>query len=54
MLVDLVSTIGFGDKLSAARYILGQVYEYFWGMFAIAEGKRGAQFYTQPASLKPC
>jgi type I restriction enzyme M protein len=49
-LVDLVSTIGFGDNASTARDILGQVYEYFLGMFANAEGKRGGQFYT-PASI---
>ena len=30
--------------------MLGQVYEYFLGMFASAEGKRGGQFYT-PASI---
>ena len=30
--------------------IMGQVYEYFLGMFASAEGKRGGQFYT-PASI---
>jgi type I restriction enzyme M protein len=33
-----------------ARDVLGQVYEYFLGMFASAEGKRGGQFYT-PASI---
>ncbi|MGS0753743.1 N-6 DNA methylase [Roseateles sp. GG27B] len=49
-LVDLVSTIGFGDNPSVARDVLGQVYEYFLGMFASAEGKRGGQFYT-PASI---
>lgn len=49
-LVDLVSTIGFGDTPSIARDTLGQVYEYFLGMFASAEGKRGGQFYT-PASI---
>ncbi|CAM3679110.1 type I restriction-modification system subunit M [Polynucleobacter antarcticus] len=49
-LVDLISTIGFGDNPSTARDILGQVYEYFLGMFANAEGKRGGQFYT-PASI---
>lgn len=43
-LVDLVSTIGFGDNPNVARDILGQVYEYFLGMFASAEGKRGGQF----------
>lgn len=49
-LVDLVSTIGFGENANAARDVLGQVYEYFLGMFASAEGKRGGQFYT-PASI---
>lgn len=49
-LVDLISTIGFGDNPSTARDVLGQVYEYFLGMFASAEGKRGGQFYT-PASI---
>ena len=49
-LVDLVSTIGFGDNANTARDVLGQVYEYFLGMFASAEGKRGGQFYT-PASI---
>jgi type I restriction enzyme M protein len=49
-LVDLISTIGFGNDSTSARDILGQVYEYFLGMFANAEGKRGGQFYT-PASI---
>jgi type I restriction enzyme M protein len=49
-LVDLISTIGFGADASTARDVLGQVYEYFLGMFASAEGKRGGQFYT-PASI---
>src|SRR5450830_345827 len=49
-LIDLIATIGFGDNPSTARDILGQVYEYFLGMFASAEGKRGGQFYT-PASI---
>ena len=49
-LVDLVSTIGFGDDPGKARDVLGQVYEYFLGMFASAEGKRGGQVYT-PASI---
>ncbi|MFN7156845.1 MAG: SAM-dependent methyltransferase, partial [Acidovorax sp.] len=44
------STIGFGDTPDVARDTLGQVYEYFLGMFASAEGKRGGQFYT-PASI---
>jgi len=49
-LVDLVSTIGFGEEASVARDVLGQVYEYFLGQFASAEGKKGGQFYT-PASI---
>ncbi|HWQ93283.1 MAG TPA: class I SAM-dependent DNA methyltransferase [Clostridia bacterium] len=48
-LIDLVSKIGFGlqDK---AKDVLGEVYEYFLGQFASAEGKKGGQFYT-PASV---
>ena len=53
-LVDLVSSIGFGESgdtaKNHARDLLGQVYEYFLGQFASAEGKRGGQFYT-PASI---
>lgn len=49
-LVDLISTIGFGDKEHKAKDVLGQVYEYFLGQFASAEGKKGGQFYT-PASV---
>ncbi len=49
-LVDLVSTIGFGGDANKARDLLGQVYEYFLGQFASAEGKKGGQFYT-PASI---
>lgn len=49
-LVDLISTVGFGDDAGKARDLLGQVYEYFLGQFASAEGKKGGQFYT-PASI---
>lgn len=48
-LVDLVSTIGFGAG-TQAKDVLGEVYEYFLGQFASAEGKKGGQFYT-PASV---
>jgi type I restriction enzyme M protein len=51
-LVDLVSTIGFGATPGEARDVLGQVYEYFLGMFASAEGKRGGQFYTPRSIVK--
>jgi type I restriction enzyme M protein len=48
-LIDLISTIGFGDKHNASD-VLGEVYEYFLGQFASAEGKKGGQFYT-PAHI---
>ena len=45
-LIDLVGTIGLGDKENRSKDILGRVYEYFLGQFASAEGKKGGQFYT--------
>ena len=45
-LIDLVSTIGLGDKENRSRDIIGRVYEYFLSQFASAEGKKGGQFYT--------
>jgi type I restriction enzyme M protein len=45
-LVDLISTIGFGTKEHRSRDVLGRVYEYFLGQFALAEGRQGGQFYT--------
>ena len=44
-LINLVSEIGFGGKYKGGDF-LGEVYEYFLGEFASAEGKRGGQFYT--------
>jgi len=40
-LIDLIGTIGLGDKESRSKDILGRVYEYFLGQFAAAEGKKG-------------
>lgn len=45
-LIDLVSTIGLGDKENRSKDVLGRVYEYFLTQFASAEGKNGGQFYT--------
>ncbi|MCA9614289.1 MAG: SAM-dependent DNA methyltransferase, partial [Myxococcales bacterium] len=45
-LIDLVGTIGLGDKENRSRDVLGRVYEYFLTKFAAAEGKNGGQFYT--------
>lgn len=45
-LIDLIGTIGLGDKENRVRDVLGRVYEYFLTRFASAEGKNGGQFYT--------
>jgi type I restriction enzyme M protein len=45
-IIDLIGTIGIGDRENRAKDILGRVYEYFLGRFASAEGKRGGEFYT--------
>lgn len=45
-LIDLVGTIGLGDKHHRSRDVLGRVYEYFLTKFAASEGKNGGQFYT--------
>jgi type I restriction enzyme M protein len=49
-LIDLVATIPFCHETLHAKDILGHVYEYFLGQFALAEGKKGGQFYT-PKSI---
>ncbi|MEW6579569.1 MAG: class I SAM-dependent DNA methyltransferase [Chloroflexota bacterium] len=49
-LIDLIGTIGLGDRASQSKDILGRVYEYFLGQFASAEGKKGGEFYT-PTSI---
>ena len=50
-LVDLISTIGFGEGKKSGD-VLGEVYEYFLGQFASAEGKKGGQFYTPAHVVK--
>ena len=49
-LLDLISSIPFEHETLQSKDILGHVYEYFLGMFAAAEGKKGGQFYT-PKSI---
>ena len=44
--VDLVSNIKVGGAEAQATDVLGQVYEYFLEQFAIAEGRKGGEFYT--------
>jgi type I restriction enzyme M protein len=43
--IKLFSDLAFRDE-HHGQDVLGRVYEYFLGQFAIAEGKRGGQFYT--------
>ncbi len=57
-LVDLFGSARFtgvgvdGAAVSKARDVLGEVYEYFLGKFAAAEGKRGGEFYTPPGVVR--
>jgi type I restriction enzyme M protein len=51
-LIDLIGTIGLGDKDNRSKDILGRVYEYFLGQFASSEGKKGGEFYTPRCVVK--
>lgn len=50
LISEVVSSIPFRHASLNAKDILGHVYEYFLGQFALAEGKQGGQFYT-PKSI---
>lgn len=50
-LIDTFSNIQFPEGHSS-KDLLGRIYEYFMGMFADAEGKRGGQFYTPRSIVK--
>lgn len=45
-LIDLIGNITLKDTKSKSADVLGKVFEYFLGAFALAEGKKGGQFYT--------
>jgi len=45
-LIDEFSNIDIGNAKARSADILGHVFEYFLGEFALAEGKKGGQFYT--------
>ena len=49
-LIDVFSSITLNGTGHRSKDLLGRIYEYFIGMFADAEGKRGGQFYT-PRSI---
>ena len=44
--VDMVSNIKLGGAEARATDVLGNVYEYFLEQFALAEGRKGGEFYT--------
>ncbi|MCU7937085.1 MAG: type I restriction-modification system subunit M [Candidatus Thiodiazotropha sp. (ex Dulcina madagascariensis)] len=48
-LIDLIATVPFHHASLHAKDILGHVYEYFLGQFALAEGKKGGQYFTPKA-----
>lgn len=45
-LIDLFSNVALDQAKERSADILGHVFEYFLGEFALAEGKKGGQFYT--------
>jgi type I restriction enzyme M protein len=51
-LIDLISNIAMGDAQARSADMLGHVFEYFLGEFALAEGKQGGQFYTPKSIVK--
>ena len=48
--IDMVSNIKVGGAEAKATDVLGSVYEYFLEQFALAEGRKGGEFYT-PSSV---
>ncbi|MBK8291019.1 MAG: SAM-dependent DNA methyltransferase [Flammeovirgaceae bacterium] len=51
-LIDLISTTVLGTKEAQSKDLLGRVFEYFLGEFALAEGRKGGQFYTPGSVVK--
>ena len=52
-LVDLLDHARFSRQgTNRARDLMGEVYEYFLGNFARAEGRRGGEFFTPPSVVR--
>jgi type I restriction enzyme M protein len=51
-LINMIGTAPLGTKEAQSKDLLGKVYEYFLGEFALAEGKKGGQFYTPGSVVK--
>ena len=45
-LMEIVARMRFNPKEHGSRDVFGEVYEYFLGQFALAEGQKAGQFYT--------
>jgi len=51
-LINLIGSATLGTKGAQSKDVLGRVFEYFLGEFALAEGKKGGQFYTPGSVVK--
>jgi len=51
-LINLIGSAALGTNEAKSKDVLGKVYEYFLGEFALAEGKKGGQFYTPGSVVK--
>lgn len=44
--------VGEDGKRTGARDLMGEVYEYFLGEFALQEGRKGGEFFTPPSVVQ--
>lgn len=51
-LVTVLDGARIGDGQGRAGDLMGEVYEYFLGNFARAEGRRGGEFFTPPSVVR--
>ncbi len=51
-IIDLISNIRVGDAESRSKDVLGQVYQYFLKQFALAEGRKGGEFWTPQSVVR--
>lgn len=52
-LIELLDNAALrGEGRHRARDLMGEVYEYFLGSFARAEGRRGGEFFTPPSLVR--
>src|ERR1700675_127021 len=51
-LIDLLSDARVSQDDARGRDLMGEVYEYFLGNFARAEGRRGGEFFTPPSVVR--